>query len=49
MMTYCLVCKKNTDNFNARMKKAKNGRMVMCLEIQNQDLFQKMNKKQKDY
>ena len=32
MMTYCLVCKKNKDNFNAKMKKTKNGRMMLLTQ-----------------
>ena len=29
MLTYCLVCQKNTDNVNARMEKTKNGKIVI--------------------
>ena len=29
MLTYCLVCKKNTENFNTRVLKTKNGRTVI--------------------
>ena len=32
MMTYCLVWKKTTDNFNARMKKTKIGRMMLLTQ-----------------
>ena len=27
MKTYCLVCRKNTDNINSKMIKTKNGRL----------------------
>ena len=29
MLTYCLVCKKNTKNIDAKMMKTKNGRFVL--------------------
>ena len=29
MLTYCLKCKKNTKNINAKMMKTKNGRFVL--------------------
>ena len=29
MKTYCLVCKKNTDNANSKMMKTKNGRLQL--------------------
>ena len=29
MKTYCLVCRKNTDNFNSKMIKTKNGRLQL--------------------
>ena len=29
MKTYCLVCRKNTDNFNTKMLKTKNGRLQL--------------------
>ena len=29
MKTYCLVCKKNTDNINSKMVKTKNGRLML--------------------
>ena len=29
MLTYCLVCKRNTENFNARVLKTKNGRTMI--------------------
>ena len=29
MKTYCLVCKKNTDNVNSKIIKAKNGRLQL--------------------
>ena len=27
--TYCLVCRKNTDNFNSKMIKTKNGKLQL--------------------
>ena len=29
MRTYCLVCRKNTDNVNSKMIKTKNGRLQL--------------------
>ena len=29
MKTYCLVCRKNTDNINSKMVKTKNGRLQL--------------------
>ena len=29
MKTYCLVCRKNTDNNNSKMTKTKNGRLQL--------------------
>ena len=29
MLTYCLECKKNTENIDAKMTKNKNGRFVL--------------------
>ena len=29
MKTYCLVCRKNTDNINSKMIKTKNGRLQL--------------------
>ena len=29
MLTYCLVCKRNTENKNAKMVKTKNGRLML--------------------
>ena len=29
MKTYCIVCKKNTDNINSSMVKTKNGRLML--------------------
>ena len=29
MKTYCLVCRKNTDNVNSKMIKTKNGRLEL--------------------
>ena len=32
MLTYCLVCKKNTENKDAKMIKTKNGRIMLSSE-----------------
>ena len=32
MMTYCLVCKENIENKNAKMMKTKNARLVLSSE-----------------
>ena len=32
MLTYCLKCKKNTKNIDAKMMKTKNGRFVLSLK-----------------
>ena len=29
MNTYCIVCKRNTDNVNSKVKKGKNGRLML--------------------
>ena len=29
MLTYCIKCRKNTENLNSKMFKAKNGRLIM--------------------
>ena len=29
MLTYCLVCKENTKNLDTKMKKTKNGRLML--------------------
>ena len=29
MKTYCIVCKKNTDNINSKVVKTKNGRLML--------------------
>ena len=29
MLTYCLKCRKNTENFNSKFFKTKNGRLIM--------------------
>ena len=54
MKTYCLVCRENTDNINSKVIKLKMidyycCHNVLCVKIKNQDLLQRMNKKQKDY
>ena len=43
MKTYCVKCKKNTENLNAKIFKTKNGILIMqskCADcgIKNQDL-----------
>ena len=40
MQTYCLVCRKNTDNINSKMVKTKNGR----LQLKSQYQFVKIKK-----
>ena len=51
MLTYCLKCKKNANNIDAKMMKTKNGRFMLLskcpVAVKNQNLWQ--NKKQKDY
>ena len=32
MLTYCLVCRKNTKNIDAKMMKTKNGRFMLLLK-----------------
>ena len=32
MLTYCLVCKKNTENKDAKVIKTKNGKVMLLLE-----------------
>ena len=36
MLTYCLLCRKNTENKDAKMMKTKNG--TVSVEINSQDL-----------
>ena len=42
MLTYCLVCKKNTENKDAKMIKTKNGRLyhqnMLFVAIKSQGL-----------
>ena len=43
MLTYCLKCKKNTKNIDAKMMKIKNGRFVLSskcayMTVKNQNL-----------
>ena len=42
MQTYCVCCKRNTENKDAKVIKTKNGRLmlsvVQCMEIKNLDL-----------
>ena len=33
MKTYCLVCRKNTDNVNSKMIKTKNGKLQIKCSI----------------
>ena len=52
MKTYCVKCRKNTENLNSKIFKAKNGRLIMQSKcpvcgIKSQDLLK--NKEQKDY
>ena len=47
MKTYCIVCKKDTENKNPKLFKTKNGRIILkstCWNviIKNQDLSVKM-------
>ena len=44
LKTYCIVCKKDTENKNPKVFKTKNGRLIFaqCVIIKNQDLFQRM-------
>ena len=47
MITYCLVCQKNTENKDAKMIKTKKGRVILsskCVVCGN-----KKNKKQVEY
>ena len=32
MLTYCVKCKKNTENLNSKIFKTKNGRLIMQSE-----------------
>ena len=32
MKTYCLACRKNTDNINSKMVKTKNNRLMLLLQ-----------------
>ena len=52
MKSYCLKCRKDTENINPRVSKTSNGRTMVLLNVQyvmveNQDLLK--IKKQKDY
>ena len=43
MKTYCVVCKKDTENDNTKVFKTMNGRIILkstcsIVEIENQDL-----------
>ena len=41
MLSYCLVCKRNTENKDAKMIKTKNGRLILsskCVICGNQKL-----------
>ena len=52
MKTYCLVCKKNTDNADSKMIKTKNDRLMLlskCSICGNKKVDLLKNKKQKDY
>ena len=53
MLTYCLKCKKETENVDSKVLKTKNGKMMLSSKRaiggskKNQDLWK--NKKQNDY
>ena len=52
MKSYCLKCRKDTENINPRVSKTSNNRKwyyqsVQYVEVKNQDLLK--IKKQKDY
>ena len=52
MKSYCLKCRKDTENISPRVSKTSNGRTVLlskceCVAVKNQDLLK--IKKQKDY
>ena len=53
MLTYCVKCRKKTENVNSKISKTKNSRLIMqskcavCVELKSQDFLK--NKKQKDY
>ena len=52
MLTYCLKCKKNTKNIDAKIMKAKNERFVLsskCAVCGSKKSKFIKNKKQKDY
>ena len=45
MITYCIVCKKDTENKNPKVFKTKNGRLMLksiCSLCNNQDLLVKI-------
>ena len=52
MLIYCLKCRKNTKNKDAKMIKNKNGRLALSLKcavcVSKKSRFMKKNKKQKD-
>ena len=52
MLSYCLKCKKNTENINPKVSKTDNGKTMMlskCAknQVKNQNLLK--SKKQKEY
>ena len=47
MKSYCLKCRKNTENINPRVSKTSNYQSVQYVVVKNQDLLK--IKKQKDY
>ena len=53
MLTYCLKCRKNTKNKDARMVKTINGRLALSSKCavcgSKKSRFMKKNKKHKDY
>ena len=52
MLSYCFMCRKNTENISPRVSKTSNGKQyyyqnVLNAVVKNQDLLQ--NKKQVEY
>ena len=46
MKTYCVSCKRDTENKNSKVFRTKSGRLMLrsiqCVEIKNLDVFLKM-------
>ena len=53
MLSYCLQCKKNTENINPRVSKTSNGKTMILSKCaicgSKKSKFIKKNKKQKGY